>query len=423
MCFSVQEGLPLQYEDFFILSLGKIDARTSYHNSSQIWPVGYRSCWHDKITGSLFLCYILDGGDTGPVFKVRRFSCSALPIPYGSTVLTSRHGAQSDSGNKEQREMLTTVDDDCSIEMILADPGLPVEGDTLSFLLSNPNEVDGQNTSHRSAEPCSSHGMPQDSSAESSPVGEKIGEFQVDGCSASIVWGILSQKLADACYQIYKQMGSLKFFCKHVEDGTPSFHEILNDKNRSSLNKFCSLSGSLKMPSVVKSHEELDSTIEALKNWMNMDRFGLDVEFVQELVEQSPDAHKCLQYEYLRRRNDHSQLPLVGNGLLLINGKSIDQCQQDAVLDGLYREYKTNREPTSAKYSRPIGKHLGMKLPPQLVGDVLQVCTQLLQGMVVDPMGYLFASYFFSFFLVFWISVLFTCFPFDLGLGITASFP
>ncbi|KAJ8434572.1 hypothetical protein Cgig2_012615 [Carnegiea gigantea] len=366
------EGLPLQYEDFFILSLGKIDARTSYHNSSQIWPVGYRSCWHDKITGSLFLCDILDGGDTGPVFKVRRFSCSALPIPYGSTVLTRRYCVQSDSEYKNEREMLTTPHDDCCIEVILADPGLPVEGDALSFLLSGPNEADAQKTSHSSAEPCSSRGMPQDSSDESSPVGEKIGEFSVDGCSASVVWNILSQKLADACCQIFKQMGSLKFFCKHVEDGTPSIHEILNDKNRSSLDKFCSLSGSLKVPSVVKSHEELDSTIEALKNWMNMDRFGVDVEFVQELVEQSPDAHKCLQYEYLRRRNDHSKLPLVGNGLLLMNGKSIDQCQ-DTVLDGLYREYKANREPITANYSRPIGKHLGLKLPPHLVGDVLQV--------------------------------------------------
>lgn len=366
------EGLPLQYEDFFILSLGKIDARTSYHNSSQIWPVGYRSCWHDKITGSLFLCDIFDGGDTGPVFKVRRFSCSALPIPYGSTVLTRRYCVQSDSEYKNEREMLTIPDDDCCIEMILADPCLPVEGDALSFLLSGPNEVDDQKTSHSSAEPCSSRGMPQDSADESSPVGEKIGEFSVDGCSASVVWSILSQKLADACYQIYKQMGSLKFFCKHVEDGTPSIHEILHDKNRSSLDKFCSLSGSVKVPSVVKSHEELDSTIKALKNWMNMDRFGLDVEFVQELVEQSPDAHKCLQYEYLRRRNDHSKLPLVGNGLLLMNGKSIDQCQ-DTVLDGLYREYKANREPITANYSRPIGKHLGLKLPPHLVGDVLQV--------------------------------------------------
>ena len=44
---------PVQFEDFYILSLGKIDSRPSHHNSSLIWLVGYKSSWHDKIIGSL----------------------------------------------------------------------------------------------------------------------------------------------------------------------------------------------------------------------------------------------------------------------------------------------------------------------------------------------------------------------------------
>ncbi|XP_028086961.1 methyl-CpG-binding domain-containing protein 9-like [Camellia sinensis] len=41
------EGLPVQYGDFFVLSLGKVDTKLSYHNGNQIWPVGYKSCWHE----------------------------------------------------------------------------------------------------------------------------------------------------------------------------------------------------------------------------------------------------------------------------------------------------------------------------------------------------------------------------------------
>ncbi|KAL9269988.1 Methyl-CpG-binding domain-containing protein, partial [Drosera capensis] len=74
----VYDGLPIQYEDFFVLTLGLVDARPAYHDTDHIWPVGYRSCWHDKVTGSLFLCDVVDDGDTGPLFRVKRFSCSSL---------------------------------------------------------------------------------------------------------------------------------------------------------------------------------------------------------------------------------------------------------------------------------------------------------------------------------------------------------
>ncbi|XP_021866769.2 methyl-CpG-binding domain-containing protein 9 isoform X2 [Spinacia oleracea] len=370
------EGLPLQYEDFFVLSLGRIDARTSYHNACEIWPVGYRSCWHDKITGSLFLCHVLDGGDTGPVFKVRRFSCSALPIPYGSTVLQRQSGICLNGPSKEVGAKTTPLEEECCIEMLLSDPYFPPEDDSLSWLLSSSNEVDGQKATHSPLEGQSTSERSQDLLAHNLPTGEKIGEFSVDGRSSSEVWSILSQKLVDACRQLYKQKGSLKFFCKHVEDGISSFCDITTYKNKdafSSLDKFCSLLGSLKVPLVATSDDELDLTLEALKDWLSLDRFGLNVEFVQELVEQSPDVHHCSNYEILRRRNDCLTVPLVRNGLLLINGKSMEQCQKDKVFNDLYKSYRTTEEPTSNNHIRPPGMHLGAKLPPHRVGDVLQV--------------------------------------------------
>lgn len=197
--------------------------------------------------------------------------------------------------------------------MYLSDPCFPMEGDALSWLLTGPNEVDGLKAGYSWPEIHSSRERSQDCS----PVGEKTGEFSVDGRSSSLVWSLLSQKLADACSQVYKQTGSLKFFCKDVKDGMPSFYDIMDEKNTamfSSLDKFYSLLGTLKVPSVVNSDDELVIIIEALKNWINIDRFGLDTEFVQELIEQCPEIHRCSQYESLKTRNSYSRLPLVGNG-------------------------------------------------------------------------------------------------------------
>ncbi|KMS95784.1 hypothetical protein BVRB_005110 [Beta vulgaris subsp. vulgaris] len=372
----IHEGLPLQHEDFFVLSLGKIDARKSYHDACQIWPVGYRSCWHDKITGSLFLCHVLDGGDTGPIFKVRRFSCSALPIPYGSTVLQRKRGICLNGPSEKVGEQTTPSEEECCIEMLLSEPCLLPE-DSLSWLLSSPNEFDGQKAIHPSLEVRSTSERSQDLLAQNSlPTEEKIGEFSVDSHSSSLLWSILSHKLTDACRQIYKQKGSLKFFCKHAEDGISSFYDIMTYKNKdafSSLDKFCSLLGSLKVPLVVKTDDELDSSLEALKNWLSSDRFGLDAGFVQELIEQSPDVHRCSYYESLSSRNDYMTTPLVRNGLLLINGKSMEECKQDSILNGLYKKYRTTEDPGGSHHSRPPGKQLGAKLPPQVVGDALQV--------------------------------------------------
>ncbi|KAI3950999.1 hypothetical protein MKW98_026453, partial [Papaver atlanticum] len=42
-------GLPVQFEDLFLTCLGRDDSQPSYHDRSHIWPLGYRSSWHNKI--------------------------------------------------------------------------------------------------------------------------------------------------------------------------------------------------------------------------------------------------------------------------------------------------------------------------------------------------------------------------------------
>ena len=99
--------------------------------------------------------------------------------------------------------------------------------------------------------------------------------------------------------------------------------------------------------------------------------------FVQEVVERLPTVRHCSQYRSLRSRNGYSVSPLVGNGLLLVDAKR-KACEEDTRLDSLERACQRAKaglvvDPISANHCLPSGKILGAKLPPQLVGDILQV--------------------------------------------------
>lgn len=144
MCFIFQDGLPLQFKDFFVLSLGKVDGRPSYYDVNLIYPVGYKSCWHDKITGSLFTCEVLEGGDSGPIFRIRRCSCSEFPVPVGSTILSMSKLCQVVSQTNEGERKTNAnmdLDYDEGLQMMLLDSCLPTENDILSCFPSCSIEI------------------------------------------------------------------------------------------------------------------------------------------------------------------------------------------------------------------------------------------------------------------------------------------
>uniref|UniRef100_A0A5B6YUQ3 Putative methyl-CpG-binding domain-containing protein 9 isoform X2 n=1 Tax=Davidia involucrata TaxID=16924 RepID=A0A5B6YUQ3_DAVIN len=383
----LNDGLPVQYEDFFVLSLGKVDTRSSYHNVNQIWPVGYKSCWHDRITGSLFMCDVSDGGDSGPVFKVRRYSCSTFPIPNASTVLFRPNLGQSDCQNKEENDEMISVsmdyDEDCSVQMILSDPSPPAEHDILSCLGSYSDESSNVQMSNclqlKASPPCESSG---NLFSDNSVLRDEIGEFSVEEYSSSSAWRTVSKKLMDTCREIYMQRGSLKFFCKHVENDTCSpYSDITEEKNKekfTSLAKFCGSLRSVKIPSVIQGDSELGTVFEVLVKWLDQDRFGLDVAFVQEIVERLPDVLACSQYIFLNERSHYSSSLTVANGLLLVKTKGGVQAMDEEALNGLFRGCKSDRkhmfeDPVMERHRPPPGKPISSRLPPQLVGDVLQV--------------------------------------------------
>ena len=362
--------------------MGEVDPRPSYHNPSQIWPIGYRSSWHDRITGSLFVCDVSDGGDSGPVFKVQRFSCSTQPIPIGSTVISRPGFGLHDAKGKEESDDPTAFviidDEDTNIQMILFDRSPPqLDHNMLSGSGNNSNEVcDFQTMNILQTE---SNCFPQSHrkcTVENSGVIDNIGEFLVEGRSSVLVWKMVSQTLADACHNVYKQTGLCTFCCKDADPGMWSSCLVTEStKTYDPLDKFCYISGPINIPCCIQSDDELITTCGALVKWLEQDRFGLDTEFVQEVIEQLPGVHACSEYKFLNERCDISKSQTVGSGFLL--GKRKTDLQSEKEADGSLRGCKRSRkqvfEESAMKDCCPPGKPVSVKLPADSIGDVLQV--------------------------------------------------
>lgn len=357
----------MQFEDFFLLSLGKVDSRPTYHSADFIWPVGYKSCWHDKISGSLFICQVLDGGDSGPVFKVKRLPCSSTPIPTSSTVLIRQ---RTRSVNEEGDEM--SWDDDDNIEMMLSDPCPPMEKDVLSCLNFCSNggsdvQISNKFLLHESSEIVTSC---------EAGLADEIAEFTVEEKSSSLAWEMVAQKVVDACSEIVKRKGSFECLCKHVRNRN-SF-PIKNERGKGNLSSLDKFSGALishgSVQFGIKAEDERDSFKDALEKWLDQDRFGLDVDFVQEILEQLPGFQTCSQYQSLSDRSSCSSSETVGNGLIALkmrgglegNGKDtlFRRSKKAKLMDGHGRDV----------HRRPLGKKLCSKISSELVGDVYQVC-------------------------------------------------
>ncbi|KAJ4830037.1 hypothetical protein Tsubulata_027695 [Turnera subulata] len=367
-CDSLEHNdeFPVQFEDFFILSVGEVDPRPSYHNAAQIWPIGYKSSWHDKITGSLFVCNISDGGDCGPVFQVQRFPCSAKPIPIGSTVLSRP------SFGAENRKVSTIHDvdvfEDINVEMMFSESSPPhLDFDVMHSAGYEAHDV------YNSQPMCESQSQNiAKQSTNHKRFGDEIGEFQVEGRSSSSVWRMVSENLVRACREIYQRNGVCKFCCSHDTSGWCPSCVILDNvraiESTNSLAKFCHTSGPFDIPCEIHSSNELTNCSEALGKWLDQDRFGLDVAFVQEIIEQLPGVHACVDYTFLNKRCKKSELHTVGSGFLLAKRKSDARDEREA--DGTLRGCKRLRKQAAQRC--PPGNFLSSKLPIDMIGDVLE---------------------------------------------------
>ncbi|KAL2335636.1 hypothetical protein Fmac_016849 [Flemingia macrophylla] len=380
-CFQQSsDGLPLQFKDFFVLSLGKVDVRPSYYDVNLICPVGYKSCWHDTITGSLFTCEILEGGDSGPIFRIQRCSCSKFAVPVGSTILSmSRLCQYVGQTNEGERKTNCSMDlgDDESIQMMLIDPCVQLGNDVLSCFASFSTE-DSLTSDVLHPVAGSVQDNTKNSLADNLGFNDGIGELLVEERSSFSAWSVISQKLVNACKDICKQNGTLKFYCSHVENETCLHKWGLkngkSDTHFSSLDKFCGSLGSVGIPDVVYVDSDLEGISDALRKWLEQDRFGLDVEFVQEVLEQLPGVDNCLQYELLNNRSNSSSLPTVENGFLEVEWRDGSKYQEDAVQCLYRRSRKSSLDGKSIKEGchPPLGKPLCSRAPGELIGDIFQ---------------------------------------------------
>ncbi|CAH9073963.1 unnamed protein product [Cuscuta epithymum] len=386
---AIQDGFPVQFEDFLLISTGHLDSRASYHSSNQIWPVGYRSSWHDKISGSVFVCDVADGGDSGPKFRVRRYPCSMHSFITSSTVLSRSQSSSSSENDKMEKDGSTISgvvfdDDNVSIQLILEDCSQPaMDNDYDSY--TGQREVEDLAVGKLNSILPESLG---NKTFEAIDQGDNLGEFHVEGTSLTSVWEMVAQNLVRASHEVYKQKGAVRFCCRH------DVFEL--DAKRldglDSLSKFSCLTAPSSFRQAVHNDSEFNQIREMLVKWFEQDRFGLDADFVQEILEQLPGISNCTGYKFLSERKHNSTLQTVGSGFFQSRRES--HMQDGGEPDEYFRPSKRLRklEESEVRAPCPSGKPFMSKLPSYLIGDALQVWDFSLRFSVVlgleDPFSF-----------------------------------
>lgn len=323
--------------------------------------MGYLSSWHDRITGSFFTCEVADGGDTGPVFKVRRYPCILHSVPIGSTVLlTSKcdyHIGEDNVVNGNSATSTLVDEESVSIQAMLEECSPPD---------LNSDSHTAENMERVNALPGKFGNICPGAIGQ----GDSIGEFVVEGRSPSSVWEIVSQTIQHACIDAYNKKGVIQFCCTH------DVYKMDEQESSEvgSLSKFSYLGAPPNFPRSVQSNSELKTACEMLVKWLEQDRFGLDADFVQEIIEQLPGVSACSNYKIVTKRKNNTTLQTVGNGFLLAKRKNHLQDEREAV-ESLRISGTPRKHLEDADIRRPCssGKPLSTKIPAFLIGDTLQV--------------------------------------------------
>ncbi|KAJ9562560.1 hypothetical protein OSB04_007720 [Centaurea solstitialis] len=362
----LQVQLPVQFEDFYVLSFGEISASPSYYGVDYIWPIGYRSCWHEKVTASLYTCEVSDDGDGGPVFTVRRCSCSTCPTPRGSTVLC--------------REDKNDVFVDCT------DTDYDEYDKVLKMLpdIIPPSQMDLGGSCDEECPAMGTLSLVRDEAGDDPVSRDFIGEIVVQGSSPSSAWKLLLEKVAAAYRKNVKRSGGLPCFCEHVDglDFLSSMPFVCPSSSRDQaavLGKFGS-QHHVTGPSFIWGEKESRVFSESLMKWLRYYRFGLDVGFVQEIIERLPGAAACSWYTLCKERITESSLSFVNKKIRIKDGiEGVKDTEGDAGLTTLTISSKKESmlilgETTVNKQPFPSGSIISSRLSSNAVGNLVQVC-------------------------------------------------
>lgn len=289
-------------------------------------------------------------------------------IPVGSTILLKTKPASckgDDIVGKDDLATFQVVDDDSISTITLLNEDTPPCLDNCLSTSKREEEVHNiqDNSSNSNLEVLPQR--PGNLISDAVGLNDIIGEFQVEGRSISSVWEMVSQAFLYACHEMYKQKGAIKFFCCHDVYG-------MNNENLDcvdSLSRYCYFEGLISIPPLVQSENELSMACEMLLAWLNQDWFGLDADFVQEIIEQLPGVPSCSEYKKLNDRKHNSGLQTVRSGFLQAERKTnnASETSKRSPLKSGDTEDTLKRDPC------PPGHPLNSRLPSYLMGDALQV--------------------------------------------------
>lgn len=332
--------------------------------------MGYKSCWHDRITGSVFVSDVLEGGDDGPLFKVQRYPCTDHSIPSSSTVLKRNEKNKVEKDDKA----ISEIDDDdeyTSMQMLLTECNPPCLDDNIFLGSSASKDPDSRKVNCRTS---SDWHIQRSRSETFNGIGPEdfIGIFTVEGRSSLSAWEMVATTFLNACREACKKTRILQFCCGHDVDRS----DVKAIENIDFLSKFSYFGGPINTPHMFESIEDFNASSEMLAKWVQQDRFGLDLEFVQELLEQLPEVRNCPGYVFLNKRIPKSIMQTVGTGFLVAKRKGDVPVKKTS--NSFIRSCEAHRKKLIEDFEisarRPLGKPFCSKLPAYLIGDVLQVC-------------------------------------------------
>lgn len=290
-------------------------------------------------------------------------------IPVGSTILVKKKAASckgDGTGGFSDLDTISVVEDDSMSTITLVYEDNPPCLDNCLFSLKGEEEVHAQeDNSSRSKNLEVLPQRPAYLVSDAVRLNDIMGEFQVEDRSISSVWEKVSQAFSYACREMYKQKGAIKLFCSHDVYGIYNG----NLDGADSLSRYCYVEGPASIPPLVQSENELNMACEMLSVWLKQDRFGLDADFVQEILEQLPRVSACSKYEKLSERKQNSGLQTVGSGFLRVEQKASNA--SETFKRSLLRLGGTGD--TLQRGPCPSGKQLISRLPSYLMGDALQV--------------------------------------------------
>lgn len=245
LCRLLQLELPLRYGDLSIESFGDVTRNCTDLDNNQVSPAGYRTSWHDLETGSLCISEVIDGGDSGAFFRVRRKSCMTLAKSAEISVMY-RNGV---GEGKMEDNLLSTFQD-------------------LGGSVNIPSMISSEGNV-----------MATDS----------IGELVVEAKSSAAAWRDFAKLFVLKLQSSGIELQSLASLCPHAIDA--STKSSIRSESRASLEPVSSLNclSTEVQAKVMEYPQGIDlaegfGVYRTLEERLSVDRFGLRERYVQELI-------------------------------------------------------------------------------------------------------------------------------------------